>query len=52
MVDTRSGRVDSRLAGFSWPYRILIVEKHGLVVIPDLRLDVVRFVRLGDRTEL
>ncbi len=52
VVDTRSGRVDSRLAGFSWPYRILIVEKHGLVVIPDLRLDVVRFVRLGDRTEL
>lgn len=52
VVDTRSGDVDSRLSGFSWPYRILIVEKHDLVVIPDLNLNIVRFVDYTDRTEI
>jgi DNA-binding beta-propeller fold protein YncE len=52
VVDTRTGDVDSRLSGFSWPYRILIVEEHDLVVIPDLRLNVVRFVEFGTRRDI
>jgi DNA-binding beta-propeller fold protein YncE len=52
VVDTETGEVDSRLSGFSWPYRILIVEEHGVVVIPDLRLNVVRFIDRRTRQEV
>ena len=52
VVDTETGEVDSRLAGFQWPYRILILEDHDLVVIPDLRRSVVRFVEYGSRSDL
>lgn len=52
VVDTETGSVDSRLSGFQWPYRILIVEEHDLVVIPDLRRSVVRFVAYDSRRDL
>lgn len=52
VVNTETGTVDSRLAGFSWPYRILIVEEHDVVVIPDLRLDLVRFIGYDEREEV
>jgi len=52
VVDTETGEVDSRLEGFSWPYRILILEELDLVVIPDLSQNVVRFIDGSDRTEL
>lgn len=52
IVDTESGRVDSALSGFSWPYRILIVEERDLVVIPDLRRNHVRFIDYDDRRDL
>ena len=52
VVDTETGDVSSPLSGFQWPYRILIVEEHGLVVIPDLRRSVVRFVDLESRTDI
>lgn len=52
VVDPSSGAVDSALTGFQWPYRILIIPEHDLVVIPDLRRSVVRFVRYSTRSDL
>lgn len=52
VVDTETGEVDSSLDGFEWPYRILIVEEKGLVVIPDLRRNVVRFVDFAERRDI
>ena len=52
VVDTRTGLVASPLSGFSWPYRILIVEEKGLVVIPDMRREVVRFVDHAARADV
>lgn len=52
ILDPASGEVGSPLSGFEWPYRILIVEEKGLVVIPDLRQEVVRFVDLQARTDI
>lgn len=52
IVDTESGEVDSALSGFGWPYRILIVEERDLVVIPDLRRHVVRFVDYDARADI
>ncbi len=52
VVETESGDVSSRLSGFEWPYRILIVEDRDLVVIPDMGRHVVRFVDYGDRTDI
>ena len=52
IVDTDTGEVDSALTGFQWPYRILIVEEHNLVVIPDLRRSVVRFVQYDTRADI
>lgn len=52
IVDTGSGEVDSALSGFGWPYRILIVEERDLVVIPDLRRNLVRFVDYDGRTDI
>lgn len=52
VLDTESGEVDTALDGFEWPYRILIVEEKGLVVIPDLRRNVVRFVDFEERQDI
>lgn len=52
VLDPSTGAVTSPLTGFEWPYRILIVEEHDLVVIPDLGRHRVRFVDYGDRTDL
>lgn len=52
VVDPRTGDVASPLTGFQWPYRILIIEERDLVVIPDLRRGVVRFVDYTDRSDL
>lgn len=52
VVDTETGAVDSRLSGFEWPYRILIVEERDLVIIPDLGRSVVRFIEYGSRRDL
>ena len=52
VVDTETGRVDSPLSGFEWPYRILIVEEHGLVVIPDMGRHVVRFIDRERRRDI
>lgn len=49
VVDTGTGEVTSPLEGFGWPYRILLVPERGLVVLPDLRREEVRFVDLGTR---
>lgn len=52
VVEPRTGEVESPLSGFEWPYRILIVEEKNLVVIPDLRRHVVRFVDYEARADL
>lgn len=52
VLDTEAGSVDSRLSGFSWPYRILILEERDLVVIPDLGHHHVRFVAYDDRRDI
>lgn len=52
VVDTETGEVDSTLSGFQWPYRILILEERDLVVIPDLRRSVVRFVDYDERRDI
>jgi YVTN family beta-propeller protein len=52
VLDTDSGEITTRIPGFSWPYRILIVGERGLVVIPDLRLEVVRFFDRDRREEV
>jgi DNA-binding beta-propeller fold protein YncE len=52
VLDTESGDITAQLEGFSWPYRILIVEEHDLVVVPDLRLEVVRFFDRATHEEI
>ncbi len=52
VVDPGTGEVASPLSGFQWPYRILIIEERDLVVIPDLRRGVVRFVNYSSRADL
>jgi DNA-binding beta-propeller fold protein YncE len=52
VIDTETGAVDSRLAGFEWPYRILILEDRDLVVIPDMGRSFVRFVRYSSRSDI
>jgi DNA-binding beta-propeller fold protein YncE len=51
-LDTSTGRVDTVLEEVGWPYRILLVPDHDLVVVPDLRASEVRFLRLSTREEL
>jgi DNA-binding beta-propeller fold protein YncE len=52
VVDTETGEVDSRLAGFEWPYRILILADRDLVVIPDMGRSVLRFVSYSARSDV
>jgi DNA-binding beta-propeller fold protein YncE len=52
VVDTRTGRHEQVLDGLSWPYRILIAPDNRLVLIPDLRQNVLRFVDRVNRREL
>jgi DNA-binding beta-propeller fold protein YncE len=52
VVRPESGRVETDLSGFQWPYRILILEDRGVVVIPDLALNVVRFVDYATHAEV
>ena len=52
VLDTEAGSVDSSLSGFSWPYRILIIEERNLVVIPDLGRSHVRFVDYDERRDI
>jgi len=52
VVDPATGGVAPALSGFSWPYRILVLEERGLVVIPDLGAHSVRFVDLRTRDEM
>ena len=52
VVDIEAGRVTSPLSGFDWPYRILIVPSHDLVVIPDMGRHVVRFIQHSSRTDI
>ena len=52
VVDIEAERVTSPLSGFDWPYRILIVPSHDLVVIPDMGRHVVRFVQHSSRTDI
>ena len=49
VLDTRSGEIVATIPGFSWPYRILVVPERDLVVVPDMRLEVVRFIDFGER---
>jgi len=49
VVDTGSGEIVATIPGFSWPYRILIVSEQDLVVVPDMRLEVVRFIDFDER---
>lgn len=52
VVDIEAARVTSPLSGFDWPYRILIVPSHDLVVIPDMGRHVVRFIQHSSRTDI
>ncbi len=53
VVNAATGQVEASFSGFEWPYRILIVPEHDLVVIPDLRESGdVRFVLYSERREL
>lgn len=52
VVNTETGEVDSALDGFEWPYRIRIVEDQGLVVIPDLGRNLVRFIDFEERQDI
>lgn len=51
-VDTETGVVESPLTGFEWPYRILLLEERGQVVIPDLGRHTVRFIDLEGRRDI
>jgi DNA-binding beta-propeller fold protein YncE len=37
VIDAASGRARMQLPGFSWPYRILLIDDEQRVVIPDAR---------------
>jgi len=52
VVRPASGTVETALDGFRWPYRIRILEDRGVVVIPDLTLNVVRFVDYASHREV
>lgn len=52
VVDARTGAVTTAAEGFSWPYRVLFSPDATLVILPDYRGEVVRFVERATRREL
>lgn len=52
VLDPTSGQVDVAASGFGWPYRILITPDNRLVLIPDLRNNVLRFFDRESHEEL
>jgi len=52
VLSTVDGSVDTPLAGFQWPYRILLVPERGLVVLPDFRGNQLRIVEHASKREL
>lgn len=50
-VDARSGEIVRQWSGFGWPYRILLDPAESLAVIPDLRLERLRFFQLDNGAE-
>ena len=52
VIDPEDGSVRRQLAGFSWPYRILLTEDERYVVIPDARLETVRVFEAESGEEL
>lgn len=52
VLNTVTGTVEASFEDFAWPYRILIVPEHDLVVIPDLsQSGFVRLVDYSSRTD-
>lgn len=52
VVDPASGNVTTAAEGFGWPYRILFTPDMGVVLLPDLRNEHLRFVDRASRREL
>ena len=52
VVDVASGTVTTAAEGFSWPYRVLFAQGASLVVMPDYRGEVVRFIDRASHREL
>lgn len=52
VVDTRSGEVSTAAEGLGWPYRVLFSPDARLVLLPDYRGEVLRFLDRATRREL
>ena len=52
VVDAASGRARMQLPGFSWPYRILLIDDERRVVIPDARRETLAVFDTGTGEKL
>jgi DNA-binding beta-propeller fold protein YncE len=52
VVDPTAGTVTTAVEGFGWPYRICFTPDDQLVIIPDLRGNLVRFFDHASRREV
>ncbi len=52
VVDPIAGTVTTVAEGFGWPYRMCFTPDDGMVIIPDLKSNVVRFYERAARREL
>jgi len=52
VVDPATGKVTTVAEGFGWPYRICFTPDDAVVIIPDLRNNVVRFLERTSHEEL
>lgn len=52
VVDAASGRTRLQLPGFSWPYRILLIDNEQRVVIPDARRETLAVFDTGTGDKL
>ena len=52
VVEAASGRTRMQLPGFSWPYRILLIDDESRVVIPDARRETLAVFDTGSGEKL
>ena len=52
VVHTQDGSLETPLSGFGFPYRILLIEDRGSVVVPDARENTLRVFERASRREI
>lgn len=52
VIDPDDGSIERQWSGFGWPYRILLTRDERFAVIPDMRVQNLRFFDVASGTEL